>query len=1256
MNRFWRVALQLGWSIACLALLGGVAQGQVQTTSIIDTVYRADGGPASGSLLISWPAFTTVSGASVPAGKVEETISADGTVDFGLAANSNSQPQGTYYTVVYHLGDGTVSTEYWTVPGVSPTTIAAVRSQVVPATVAVQSATVSYVNSTVSGYLPLSGGTLVGPLFMQEDPEQNQEAATKHYVDSNVGSLGGGLSTRLSLQPTATQTVVQPTGTTLTVNNLQNIQYAAANQSGSLNNGISNTMAQAGCASGGCLAVADPGYAITERPQGYPFPACFSGEPGTGDGDYCGFPWPLNSRLWDQRLGSDIWSYSNPISYWGGLGRTHALNYPGTPSSDGATVDWHIFDFDTDYGNGQLVPQEVLTHHFAGGHNENYGALGGWTKTNLIGSEFKTVNFSQGQHSIAEFSNYCLGVGDCMGAPVHIIYAGGMSAASDEGTHSGDQFIDEDTKVFLGPCQGAGCTAGSTAILVCAATANPTCSGETGGSGQGDQGEGRFAIDISQASGGNVGTVTGSGATAQGTGQITAVISASGQIPAQFIAPSGTFTPSTGLATLTNNLIAPAGSGTPGTQTIAITLTSGSFAAGSTICIADSGTQEQASVSAVGSGTITASFRRPHLAGALIAQGGTCGYLITLNADTANPSGTPYRMAIPMMGSLSSTNTYFYYSPGGYDGFITPGQGTAVPLSTAWNYYTHSVSAAYNSATNLVTVTGCCRFSTGQNGIQGSGGVGNINGESISISGATSATGANDGNYNGSYLATVTGENSFTYTPTAAPTSSSLASLTFTFCNCTFTMYPGAEVLSVYNSTTKTVDGSLTLGANAVAWNVGDLVEEPHWYMPYVNDTHNNIGMWTPQFAGPYGRGYYYSGMVSGQLRGFQVNNDGTPSQYFGHGGNHVPPQTVFYTSGLWSTWATMLSAPESTLISVGCKASSPAGNDGCTKWDAAYSILGLANSNAGSSYLNFDPAKINLTYIFDSVSTTTNMQVGENVSGTSSGLSLNGSGVSLFTPAFNLNGGTALTGQTGTGANIVTDTGATLVGPTLNGTTTVPSGQTLTVAGMLNVVNASLSGNLTQAISGTATSTVTHFNSSSEYLDGSVWTGSAACTPAVSQQWVMNSPTSWALTYGGVGHTSCAGLAPVITENLTTFADGVQLVHLLSANETGKTTTITAGTGAGTSPTVSLTNGTDLKGTINVTTGTSPSAASVVATISFGTAYQNGPVCQVTPASASAMGTIYSPPAGTGSFTLNTGAAALAASTSYTYSYSCLN
>ena len=39
--------------------LANAADSGVATTRVSDTVYRADGTPASGTLLISWPAFTT---------------------------------------------------------------------------------------------------------------------------------------------------------------------------------------------------------------------------------------------------------------------------------------------------------------------------------------------------------------------------------------------------------------------------------------------------------------------------------------------------------------------------------------------------------------------------------------------------------------------------------------------------------------------------------------------------------------------------------------------------------------------------------------------------------------------------------------------------------------------------------------------------------------------------------------------------------------------------------------------------------------------------------------------------------------------------------------------------------------------------------------------------------------------------------------------------------------------------------------------
>src|SRR5215472_12350598 len=104
---FWRVCLVwIGVSITAHAQA-------VSTTTVQGTVYLANGSPGSGTLQISWPAFTTAANQTVAAGKTTATIGADGFVSVNLAPNLGSSPAGLYYTAVYHLSDGTTSTEYW---------------------------------------------------------------------------------------------------------------------------------------------------------------------------------------------------------------------------------------------------------------------------------------------------------------------------------------------------------------------------------------------------------------------------------------------------------------------------------------------------------------------------------------------------------------------------------------------------------------------------------------------------------------------------------------------------------------------------------------------------------------------------------------------------------------------------------------------------------------------------------------------------------------------------------------------------------------------------------------------------------------------------------------------------------------------------------------------------------------------------------------------------------------------------------------
>jgi hypothetical protein len=109
-----------------MAALGVRAAGPALTT-ISDTVYRADGSPAAGTVLISWPAFRTIEGEVVAAGNQSVQIGSGGLFTTQLVPNVGASPAGTYYTVVYQLDDYTVRTEYWSVPATATTTISAVR-------------------------------------------------------------------------------------------------------------------------------------------------------------------------------------------------------------------------------------------------------------------------------------------------------------------------------------------------------------------------------------------------------------------------------------------------------------------------------------------------------------------------------------------------------------------------------------------------------------------------------------------------------------------------------------------------------------------------------------------------------------------------------------------------------------------------------------------------------------------------------------------------------------------------------------------------------------------------------------------------------------------------------------------------------------------------------------------------------------------------------------------------------------------------
>ncbi len=111
---------------------------------------------------------------------------------------------GSYYTAVYHLDDGSVSREFWVVPSSQyPVLVSAIRSTVLPTSVAMQTVSKSYVDTAIAAavtghpldgstpYVLKAGDTMTGALVLPGDPTTPNEAADKHYVDVNVAAIGG---------------------------------------------------------------------------------------------------------------------------------------------------------------------------------------------------------------------------------------------------------------------------------------------------------------------------------------------------------------------------------------------------------------------------------------------------------------------------------------------------------------------------------------------------------------------------------------------------------------------------------------------------------------------------------------------------------------------------------------------------------------------------------------------------------------------------------------------------------------------------------------------------------------------------------------------------------------------------------------------------------------------------------------------------------------------------------------------------------
>jgi hypothetical protein len=441
----------------------------------------------------------------------------------------------------------------------------------------------------------------------------------------------------------------------------------------------------------------------------------------------------------------------------------------------------------------------------------------------------------------------------------------------------------------------------------------------------GTQGDGRFLIDtnpaktITSASTGGAligGASNGPHATAQfsGTNFPVSVFLSTGQIlPSQAsnIAP-GTVT------------IAIATSGVPSgyaTNTAAIGASSG------LACVVDQtnayapDNYEMAPYTVVDATHLQMTLNKPHQILATLAFGGLCGYGLEQTVDTANG----IRQLFPVVGTTSATS--LYYAPG-----KTPVVGAMNQTSGFLNL--SATIASVTRSGNVVTVTTTGNLSA------------NINGLTVTVAGVA------DSSYNGNYLATTTSGNSFTYAQTGANSSSTGG--TVSLLTGGFAFYPMAEVLSVFDQATKSVDGQMTLAPNNVVWAANDPVEEPHYYEEYVTADIEFVGQSVPRPTVAVQAGLQYQQNNGPGLTGWSIQNAAPATNYLGYGGTHSVPDGAYQATGIWKRTMNLV-AGEQAAFQISCNM------HGCNNWNSGYNLFEL-QSSVGADVVAYSPTASSLS------------------------------------------------------------------------------------------------------------------------------------------------------------------------------------------------------------------------------------------------------------------------------------------------------
>lgn len=510
-------------------------------------------------------------------------------------------------------------------------------------------------NSVVSAavgsfYAQRDGGAGTSIWFKESGSGNTGWLARSDFTGSNVLAAGLNLSGLTASLPVCTDG-----SKTLTTTSCLTLSFASPSPIGSTmpNTGVfttlngavfalngGNTVQQAmTAASTNGLSIVPATYAASDIPSGT---------------HVANLLWPTTTsqsngaHLLDERFGIEADSIYNP-GY-------DALNNIRSAREE-------ITNWNTPIGNSSvnnIYSRLVQTNVLSG--TQNWNQNGYTNKTNVAAEAIQTNVWSNSQVNAAGSSTYCYGNGDCIPFAIGVVDWGGANAGSDEGMHVFGSSASQGYVEYAGTSAAA--SAGATAVTV------------TTSQGSGTQGEGRPLYDITKAyTTGTLTSITGSSGLDILTGSST-------------LWAGATFGSAASTATTTSAAITVTGSNTtPGSVNIQVGASAGlSAAAGNVACVADPSSFEYVTLTAIPDGThVTAVFLQPHASGATIAQGGMCGWGLSVDADVWSTPGSigfvtvvgSLRQIWPIVSSSSATSATVWISVGangtGYDGSLAAG-------------------------------------------------------------------------------------------------------------------------------------------------------------------------------------------------------------------------------------------------------------------------------------------------------------------------------------------------------------------------------------------------------------------------------------------------------------------------------------------------------------------------------------------------------------------------------------------------------